>query len=127
MQSRICVCLLAKLQRITMIWVSKFCKCFSCWRFKDYMSHCMGKLTMCICENKAADQRLCFRHTDSTIPLPSKSKMSSLLPSSVTVQAGLCRTWSEPKLLVFSCIGSYDKEFIWICTSLFIQYMSFCM
>ena len=26
----------------------------------------------CICENKDADQRLCFRNTDSTIPLLSK-------------------------------------------------------
>ena len=38
----------------------------------------MGKPTICICENKGADQlcgnrkadqRLCFRYTDSTIPL----------------------------------------------------------
>ena len=56
----------------------------------------MGKLTVCIGENKAADQlrstdceadqRLCFRNTDSTIPLLSKYKIFSLLPSSVTVQ-----------------------------------------
>ena len=26
----------------------------------------MGKPTICICENKGADQRLCFRYTDST-------------------------------------------------------------
>ena len=54
----------------------------------------------CICENKdpdqlgchhEADQRLCFRYIDSTIPLISKSEM----PSSVTVQPGLCLTWSE--------------------------------
>ena len=41
----------------------------------------------CICENKdadqlrgnrEADQRLCFRYTDSTIPLLSKSEISSL-------------------------------------------------
>ena len=32
---------------------------------------------------------------DSTVPLLSKSKISSLLPSSVAVQPGLCRTWSE--------------------------------
>ena len=58
----------------------------------------------CICENKdadqlrgnrEADQRLCFRYTDSTIPLLPKSEISSLLPSSVTVQPGLCQTWSE--------------------------------
>ena len=28
--------------------------------------------------NREADQRLCFRYTDSTIPLLSKSKISSL-------------------------------------------------
>ena len=41
-----------------------------------YMSHHMRKPTVCICENKGtdqlrgnckADQRLCFRYTDSTI------------------------------------------------------------
>ena len=66
----------------------------------------MGKPTICIGENKGtdqlrsnceADQRLCFRYTDSTIPLFSKIQISSLYPSSVTVQPGLCRTWSEPK------------------------------
>ena len=59
---------------------------------------------MRICENKdadqlrgdrEADQRLCFRYTDSTIPLLPKSKISSLQPSSVVVQPSLCRTWSE--------------------------------
>ena len=29
-------------------------------------------------DNHAADQRLCFRYIDSTIPLPSKSEISSL-------------------------------------------------
>ena len=42
-----------------------------------------------------ADQRLCFRYTDSTIPLLLKSEISSVQPSSVVVQPGLCRTWSE--------------------------------
>ena len=75
----------------------------------------MGKPTICIDENKGADQlrsnceadqRLCFHYTESTIPLLSKSKISSLYRSSVTEQPGLCRTWSEPKLLVFSSTGS---------------------
>ena len=35
---------------------------------------------------------------DSTIPLLAKSKISSLSPSSVTVQPGLCQTWLETKL-----------------------------
>ena len=72
------------------------------------MSRRMGKPTICIGKNKGADQRLCFRYMDSTIPVLSKSKISSLLPCTVTVQLGLCRTWSEPKLLVFSRTGSYS-------------------
>ena len=35
---------------------------------------------------RSADQHICFRYTDSTIPLPSKSEISSLYPSSVTVR-----------------------------------------
>ena len=55
----------------------------------------MRKPTFCICENKdadllcgnrEADQRLCFRYTDSAIPLLSKSEISSLEPSCVAVQ-----------------------------------------
>ena len=47
----------------------------------------MRKPAFCICENKDADQlrghresdqRLCFRYTDSTIPLLPKSEISSL-------------------------------------------------
>ena len=47
----------------------------------------MRKPAFCICENKEADQlrgnreadqRLCFRYTDSTIPLLPKSEISSL-------------------------------------------------
>ena len=37
--------------------------------FGNNMSHVMRKPTFCICENKDADQRLCFRYIDSTIPL----------------------------------------------------------
>ena len=84
----------------------------------------MRKPAFCICENKdadqlrgnrKADQRLCFRYTDSTIPLLSKSEISSLWSSSVAVQPGLCGTWSEtPKtgflrtrlilLVTFTCV-----------------------
>ena len=48
---------------------------------KEQMSRVMRKPTFCICENKdadqlrgyrEADQRLCFRYIDSTIPLLSK-------------------------------------------------------
>ena len=50
------------------------------------MSHLMEKPTICIGENKGADQlrsnceadqRLCFGYTDSTIPLLLKSEISS--------------------------------------------------
>ena len=52
-----------------------------------YMSRVVRKPAFCICENKdayqlrgnrEADQRLCFRYTDSTIPLLPKSEISSL-------------------------------------------------
>ena len=64
----------------------------------------MRKQAFCICENKdadqlrsnrEADQRLCFRYIASTIPLLPKYKISSLYPSSVFAQPGLCRTRSE--------------------------------
>ena len=51
------------------------------------MSHIMRKTAFCICENKdadqmrsncAADQRLCFRYIDSTIPLLHISEISGL-------------------------------------------------
>ena len=45
--------------------------------------------------NREADQRLRFRYTDRTIPLSSQSEISSLYPSSVAEQPGLCRTRSE--------------------------------
>ena len=80
------------------------------------MSRLMGKPTICICENKdadqlrcdrEADQRLCFRYSDSTIPLLLKSEISSFWLFSVLVQLGLCRTLSETTLLVFPRGGSY--------------------
>ena len=69
----------------------------------------MRKPTFCICENKdtdqlrdnpKADQGLCFRYMDSTIPVLSKSEISSLEPSSVAVQPGLCPTIAETRMLV---------------------------
>ena len=77
----------------------------------------MRKPSFCICENKdadqlhgnrKADQRLCFRNVDSTIPLLSKSEISSLEPSSVAVQPGLCRTRLETRMLVFPRHDSYS-------------------
>ena len=83
--------------------------------FMQHMSRLMGKPTICIGENKdadqlrgnrEADQRLCFRYSDSTIPLLLKSEISSFYLFSVTVQGGLCLTWSETTLLVFPRGGS---------------------
>ena len=54
--------------------------------YHSYLSQYIRKPTICICENKGADQFcgyreanqcLCFRYTDSTIPLLLKSKISS--------------------------------------------------
>ena len=51
-----------------------------------YLSRLVGKPTICICENKGADQLrsnceadqlLCFRYSESTIPLLLKSEISS--------------------------------------------------
>ena len=81
------------------------------------MSRAVRKLAFYMCENKdadqlrgnrEADQRLCFRNTDSTIPLLAKSKISSLSPSSVAIQLGLCGTRSKSRRPVFSQRGSYS-------------------
>ena len=101
---------LQKVQEILMVsYVKKIlCKCsnaflvdmFSCYvcslsfqsfvilkdKFDFYLSCLMGKPTICIGENKGADQlrgnreadqRPCFRYSDSTIPLLLKSEISS--------------------------------------------------
>ena len=81
------------------------------------LSNHMRKPTTCIGENKGADQlrgnreadqRLCFRYSDSTIPPLLKSEISSFWLFSVTVLVGLCQTLSETTLLVFPRGGSGD-------------------
>ena len=62
---------------------------------KPDFSICENKDADQLCGNRTADQRLCFRYTDSAIPLLPKNEIISLLPSSLIVQPGLCRTWSE--------------------------------
>ena len=86
-----------------------------------YMSRVMRNPAFCKCENKAtdhlcgkrrtADQRLCFRYTDSVIPLLPKSEISSLksshlllLYSPVCVGPG-----RKPLRPVFSQRGSYKS------------------
>ena len=80
------------------------------------MSLVLRKPAFCICENKdadqlrvnrEADQRLCFRYSDSTIPLLLKSEISSpshllWLYSLVCVGPG-----RKPRRPVFSQRGSY--------------------
>ena len=95
----------------------------------------MRKPAFSICENKGADQlrgnreadqRLSFRYIDSTIPLLSKSEISSLLPSCVAVQPGLCGTWSETLKTGFLTtrliLGSYHQ----IPTFLLLHSLQYC-
>ena len=90
----------------------------------------MRKPAFCMCQNKAtdqlfgnhtADQCLCFRFKGSAIPLLPESKISSLEPSYVAVQPGLCQTRLEtPKtffLLMRLRFGN-NIDIIW--------YVSFC-
>ena len=82
----------------------------------------MRKPTICIGENKdadqlrgnrEADQRLCFRYTDSTISLLLKSEISSFWLSSMTVQASLYQTWWGTQIVGFlthRLIFAYKKK-----------------
>ena len=85
------------------------------------MSRIVRKRDYCLCDNKGADQlrsnceadqRLCFRYSDSTFPLLLISEISSFWPASETVQAGLCRTWSEtPKTGFLASRYNYAVSF----------------
>ena len=85
-------------------------------KIRSKMSLVVRKPAFCICENKDADQlrgdreadlRLCFRYTDSTIPLLHKSKMLSLYASSVAVQQlFVSDVVGNPEDRVFSQRGS---------------------
>ena len=92
----------------------------------------MRKLDFCLSENKGADQLcsnctadqcFCFRYSDSTLSLLVKLEISSFKHFSVTVQAGLWRTWWETLktgFLTVLLIFSYDmsllmrKSTIWV-------------
>ena len=74
----------------------------------------MGKPTICICENKDADQLRGNCEADhafvfATLPLLFKSEISSFQPAFVTVQPDLCRACSETTLMVFPRGGSILK------------------
>ena len=62
--------------------------------------------------NCTAEQCLCFRYTDSIIPLLPKSDILSFWPFSVASQAGLCQTLSETLKTIFLCHGSYEKSLL---------------
>ena len=82
---------------------------------KTCFLHAKNKETGQLCGNREADQRLCFRYTDSKIPLLPKSKISRLWPSSVAFQLGLCRTRSETP--VFSERSSYISNLLFMSVS----------
>ena len=63
---------------------------------------CKNKSADQLCSNRTANQRLCFRYIDSTIPLLPKSETSSPCSSSVVAQPGLCWTWSKTPKTGFS-------------------------
>ena len=91
------------------------------------MSCVVGKPAFSICENKgadqlrsshAADQRLCFRLTDSTSSLLPEYEFLSIYPYYVTVWTGLFRTFETPKtnflmtrLISDNILSFYDNAF----------------
>ena len=115
------------------IFIQTRCLYNSSYLFPQYMSQllkkklslCMRKPTICMGENKdadqlrgnrEADQRLCFRYTDSTFPPLLIPKFSRFWVSSVTVQAGLCWTWSETQI-----VGFVMHRFIFYQNSMSVQ------
>ena len=71
-------------------------------KLQNSMSRIVRKPDFCLGENKGADQlhsnceadqRLCFRFMDTTIPPLCITKISRFWLFSVTVQVGLCQTW----------------------------------
>ena len=73
------------------------CACYYFSRIMRKWDYCLRKNTGAdqLCSNCTADQRLCFRYTDSTISLLPKSEISSFCPFSETVHTSLRLTWSE--------------------------------
>ena len=80
------------------------------------LSHCVRKPMFCICENKdadqlrgnrEADQRLCFRYLDSTIPLLPKSKNFQPL----AIFSG-CTAWFTSDLVKIQIVGFLTRGLI---------------
>ena len=66
-----------------------------------------------LCSNSTAHQRLCFRYTDSAIPLLGIPQISRFLLSTETIEASLCRTMSEtPKTGLFALQLILNKSWI---------------
>ena len=93
----------------------------------DHMSLVLRKPAFCICENKdpdqlcgnrEADQRLCFRFTDSKIPLLPKNEISSIWPSSVAAQPDLCGTWFSHNEAHMSSIVQDFPTGVWFLSSM---------
>ena len=96
-----------------------------------YMNLVIRKAAFCICENKdadqlrgnrEADQRLCFRYTDSTIALLPKFQASShilWLYSPVCVGPG-----QKPRKPVFSERGSYTRCQVSVLHDLCLLYLT---
>ena len=63
-----------------------------------YLSRPMGKPTICIGENKGADQLRGNREADQRLCFPPllNSKISSFSPASMTAEAGLCQPVWKP-------------------------------
>ena len=71
---------------------------------------CENKATNQLCDNRTADQRLCFHYIDSTMPLLRKSEISSFKPTSVVEKHGFCQIWSETPKTGFLCRGSHINQ-----------------
>ena len=102
---------------------------------KSQLGCFMRKPTICICENKDADQLrgnreadqcLCFHYIDSTINLLSKSEISSFWPSSVAVQPGLFRTRSETECWFSHDTAQLSSDTHLICSSDIYAYSQTC-
>ena len=76
------------------------------------LNQCFRKSTICNCETKGADQRLCIRHTDSTISLLLKSEFQASSMLLCLYRLVCVRPGRQPKkMLVFSRTGSITSEF----------------
>ena len=91
----------------------------------------MGKPTICIGENKtqiscAVTAQLISAFV-STIPLLLVSKISSFLPSSMSVQPGLCQTWSETQIVGLSRTGSIVCVYGAAASGIYLFYLQRCV